>query len=126
MGIGYQYEPRLTLKDPLSMYPRWARPDFYLTGPQGQGVVIEYAGMMDLPEYRKRHAKKAWLYHTNQVSMIEVLPEDLKSMDWPASLLERIAEVDADRLVGSRVIQPCLQINSGPLFYGELLDRRGT
>lgn len=94
--IEYQYEPRLVVYDPAARRDRWLRPDFYLPDHQ---AVIEYAGMLDRPAYRERHGRKAWLYHTNGIPLIEVLPEDLERRDWERSLLEQIAASSSHRQI---------------------------
>ena len=87
LGVRYTYEPRLTLYDPVAQRYRWTRPDFYLID---YGLVVEYAGMLDQPDYRDRHLRKAKLYQANGVPMLEVVPEDLEVEDVDSSLLEHI------------------------------------
>jgi len=91
LGIDYAYEPRLKLTDAdAATKTAYARPDFMQT--DGSRVVIEYAGMLDQPDYLARHQAKAQLYAANGVSMIEVKPDDLVKPDWEQSLLEKILQ----------------------------------
>lgn len=92
MGLAYRYEPRLTLYDHFQDKHRWVRPDYVL---DGSGVVIEYAGMLDIPEYRARHEYKSWLYDLNGIRHITVTPSDLSSTALRRSLLERILDAQA-------------------------------
>lgn len=66
---------------------RWVRPDFYL--PQYRAVV-EYAGRMDLADYRDRHLKKTQLYAYNRIDCHTVLPEDFRRPYWSSRLVEAI------------------------------------
>ena len=90
-GLTYQYEPRLTLYAPrnmaaeYNMHEQWVRPDFYL--PEHH-AVIEYAGRMDLPEYRARHNFKTQLYQSNGIKCYEIFPEDIRRPHWEPRLLD--------------------------------------
>jgi len=90
----YQYEPRLILTDPAKSnghapHEQWTRPDFYLPDHRS---VIEYAGRMDLADYRQRHDEKTRLYELNGFRCYEVFPEDLRRPHWDARLLDAIIE----------------------------------
>ncbi|MFN3166982.1 MAG: hypothetical protein ACE37H_07955 [Phycisphaeraceae bacterium] len=92
-GVPYHYEPRLILyappqqPTPPDISLRWTRPDFYLPR---QRTVIEYAGRMDLPDYRERHAEKVQLYAYNGVRCYEVFPDDLRRSYWAHRLLDAV------------------------------------
>jgi hypothetical protein len=92
---------------------QWARPDFYL--PERR-EVIEYAGRLDLPAYRERHAAKLQLYEHNAVRCHEVMPRDLSQPRWGDRLLEAI--------LASSTHTP--RIGSGPeaLPGAKVADRR--
>lgn len=91
-SMTYRYEPRLVLSGGISDQPfgrteYWVRPDFYLPD---QHSVIEYAGRMDLSEYRERHAEKTRLYERNGIECYTVYPHDLDRPYWEPRLLESI------------------------------------
>lgn len=90
LGINYVYEPRLELSGLDPSHVEYARPDFMLS--INRPVVIEYAGMLDQPDYRARHQAKAELYAANGIKLIEIKPDDLRAPDWERSLLEQIIQ----------------------------------
>lgn len=95
LGIRYVYEPRLELIEADAHGQTiYARPDFMLS--IEHPLVIEYAGMLDQPDYLIRHQSKAELYASNGVSLIELMPEDLCKPDWEQSLLEQIIHACTD------------------------------
>lgn len=63
-------------------------PDFSL--PAHNGLILEYAGMMDIPEYAAgiRHKRRA--YARNGLRVLFVYPRDLRGPSWPDRLVERI------------------------------------
>lgn len=67
------------------MYEQWVRPDFYLPK---HHAVIEYAGLIDLPEYRARHDFKTQLYQSNAIKCYEIFPEDIQRPYWEPRLLD--------------------------------------
>ena len=85
-GIPFVHE------QPTPIYDRrrqrvW-HPDFAL--PAYGGLLVEYAGMMDIPEYAKgiRHKRRA--YARNGRRVLFVYPRDLRGPAWPERLMERI------------------------------------
>jgi len=91
-GMHYQYEPRLTLYSQAhrpSPIPGevWTRPDFYLPKQQ---AVIEYAGRMDLPDYRLRHSEKIRHYEYNGIRCYELFPQDICRPYWEPRLIDAI------------------------------------
>lgn len=63
-------------------------PDFQL--PAYGGLILEYAGMMDVPDYAAgiRHKRRA--YARNGIRALFVYPRDLRGPSWPERLVERI------------------------------------
>jgi len=64
------------------------RPDFTL--PAYNGLIVEYAGMMDVPDYADgiRHKQRA--YSANKMPAVFVYPRHLQGRDWPAQLAQYI------------------------------------
>ena len=73
------------------------RPDFTL--PTYNGLIIEYAGMPDVPHYRARNRRRQRTYAINGVPAVFVYPKDLSGPDWPARLYGRI-ERAGERAIG--------------------------
>lgn len=63
-------------------------PDFTLPG--YGGLILEYAGMMDIPDYAAgiRHKRRA--YARNGRRVLFVYPRDLRGPGWPERLIHRI------------------------------------
>ena len=57
VGLLYEYESKLTLRNGGTYYP-----DFKIRRPDGRTVYIEYFGMMGDPEYAKRQQQKLAAY----------------------------------------------------------------
>ena len=85
-GVPFFYEQPLVVYD-RGRYRTW-HPDFTL--PRHGGLIVEYAGMMDIPDYAQGIEHKKGAYATNDVAAIFVYPEDLARRAWPDRLLERI------------------------------------
>lgn len=64
-------------------------PDFTL--PTRHDLIVEYAGMPDVPDYAAGIRHKARAYAANTLPALFVYPTDLQGRDWPARLAERIA-----------------------------------
>ena len=78
---------------PLQVYDRgeyrtW-HPDFAL--PTYDGLIVEYAGMPDRPDYMQGIRHKQGVYRANEIPALFVYPEDLKGPRWPERVLERIS-----------------------------------
>ena len=73
------------------------RPDFTL--PTYNGLVVEYAGMMDVPDYAAGIRHKQRVYRANEIPAVFVYPEDLAKRGWPERLMESIYRT-AERSLG--------------------------
>ena len=87
-GIPFFYEQPTLIYD-RGRYRIW-RPDFTL--PQYNGLVIEYAGMMDVPDYARGIAHKERAYAANALPALFAYPEDLVKPGWAKELAGRIEE----------------------------------
>lgn len=85
-GVPFYYEQPTLVYD-RGRYRIW-HPDFSL--PEQNGLVVEYAGMMDVPDYAAgiRHKREA--YQANGIPVLFVFPENLKEPHWDERLYERI------------------------------------
>jgi hypothetical protein len=85
-GLPFLYEPATRIYDRRRY--RWWHPDFCL--PQYGGLILEYAGMMDVPDYAAgiRHKRRA--YARNGLRALFIYPRDLRGPSWPERLIERI------------------------------------
>lgn len=88
-GIPFFYESPVIMLD-RGRYRAW-RPDFSL--PHYGGLVVEYAGMPGDPDYMAgiRHKERA--YAANGIAAVFVYPSDLTGHDWPARVMNKVAEV---------------------------------
>ena len=66
------------------------RPDFTL--PTYNGLIVEYAGMMDIPDYAAGIRHKQMAYEANGIPALFVYPEDLRARAWPEQLYERVSQ----------------------------------
>lgn len=85
-GIAFLYE------QPTRIYDRgrhriW-HPDFTL--PTLNSLIIEYAGMMDIPDYAAGIRHKAATYARNGIPAVFVYPADLRGPRWPEHIVESI------------------------------------
>ena len=55
-------------------------------------LVVEYAGMPDMPAYLEGVRHKEKVYRANGIAAIFLYPQDLMGPDWPEMLAERIEE----------------------------------
>ena len=55
-------------------------------------LVVEYAGMPDIPEYIQGIRHKKQVYAANDIAALFLYPRDLRGPDWPEMLAERIEE----------------------------------
>lgn len=85
-GIPFFYEQPTLIYD-RGRYRLW-HPDFTL--PQHNGIVVEYAGMMDIPDYARGIAHKQQAFAANAIPVLFVYPEDLVKPGWAQNLVERI------------------------------------
>jgi hypothetical protein len=85
-GIPFFYEQPTLIYD-RGRYRIW-HPDFTL--PTYNGLVVEYAGMPDRPDYANGIHHKARAYTRNGVRAVFVYPTDLCGRYWSQRVLERI------------------------------------
>ncbi|HNQ22560.1 MAG TPA: hypothetical protein PKK06_05640 [Phycisphaerae bacterium] len=85
-GIPFVHE------QPTSIHDRGRRrswhPDFTL--PAYNGLILEYAGMMDVPDYAAGIGHKRRAYARNGLRVLFIYPRDLRGPSWPERLAERI------------------------------------
>ena len=92
-GIPFFYELGTLVYD-RGRYRTW-HPDF--TVMHYGGLVIEYAGMPDKPDYMDGIRHKERVYTDNAIPAVFVYPSDLQGPQWPAELLGRIEQAGSYR-----------------------------
>jgi hypothetical protein len=97
-GIPFFYEKPLMIHD-RDKYRLW-HPDFTL--PTYGDLVVEYAGMPEIPEYAQGLRHKMEAYSRNAIPAVFVYPEDLKGPRWP----ERVMYKMGARGRGSGYVKP--------------------
>jgi hypothetical protein len=95
-GLPFVYEQATLIYD-RGRCRVW-HPDFKL--PQYGGLVVEYAGMMDVPNYAAGIQHKQRVYAANAIPALFIYPRDLMGPAWPAQLAARI------RRAGDAALQP--------------------
>ena len=55
-------------------------------------LVVEYAGMPDMPAYMEGVRHKEKVYRANSIAAIFLYPQDLSGPDWPEGLVQRIEQ----------------------------------
>lgn len=85
-GIPFVYEQPTVVRS-RGEYRLW-HPDFTL--PDYDDLIVEYAGMPDVPEYASGIEHKRKTYAANGRRALFVYPQDLRGPDWPARLYRRI------------------------------------
>lgn len=85
-GMPFYYE------HPTLVYDRgrhrvW-HPDFLL--PEQNGLIVEYAGMMDVADYAAGIKHKREAYRANGIPALFVYPQDLSGPEWADRLYGRI------------------------------------
>ena len=93
-GIPFLYEHRTVVHD-RGRYHLW-HPDFVL--PTYDNLIVEYAGMMDIPSYATGIRHKRQVYAENGLRAMFVYPRDLTGPSWPERLVHRIYQ--AGRIPG--------------------------
>jgi len=86
-GIPFFYEHPLVVCD-RGRYRVW-HPDFTL--PDHNRLIVEYAGMMDVPDYAAGIWHKQQAYAANRIAAVFVYPDDLRGPDWPERLMARFS-----------------------------------
>jgi len=90
-GIPFSYELPHLVYD-RGYYRIW-RPDFTL--PTYKGLIVEYAGMPDIPDYLAGIRHKQRTYRANNKPALFIYPDDLKGPYWPERVVNRINSVSA-------------------------------
>ena len=85
-GIPFFYEQPLLVLD-RGRYRRW-HPDFTLAA--YGGLILEYAGMPDVPDYMRGIRHKEQAYAQNCVQALFLYPDDLCGPGWPERVVKRI------------------------------------
>jgi hypothetical protein len=85
-GIPFFYEMPVMVQD-RGQYRLW-HPDFTL--PEQGWLIVEYAGMPDVPDYAAGIQHKKQVYRENGLSAIFILPTDLRGQGWPSKALDYI------------------------------------
>jgi hypothetical protein len=85
-GIPFFYE------QPTIVYDRgrnriW-RPDFTL--PHQDNLIVEYAGMPEIPAYAAGVQHKIAAYQANGMKAVFVYPQDLTGPNWPERVIKKI------------------------------------
>lgn len=91
-GIDYFYEHPLTVVN--HGHVRIWYPDFFLAG---YGIVTEYGGRLDSPDYAAQWGHKQHVYAANGIDALMLTPADLRG-DWPNRLLDRIEDILTGRV----------------------------
>ncbi len=91
-GIRYRYEQPLAVVDRDKV--RIWYPDLWLPD---HAVAVDYAGLMDRPDYARGMAYRHRVYHENGISHVVVQPDDMTGF-WPLKILDRIASEAEARL----------------------------
>jgi hypothetical protein len=110
-GIPFFYEHPLIVRD-RGRYRVW-HPDFLL--PTRDDLVVEYAGLPDIPEYMKGLRHKANVYGVNGIPALFVYPHDLAGPEWPTRLVQRIEAYD-----GARDKEPAAPLAAAQTPHGYL------
>jgi len=88
-GIPFIYEHPTLVYD-RSLYRVW-HPDFTLPG--YKSLIVEYAGMPDIPGYMNGIHRKQQVYKSQGKPALFIYPEDLKGSHWPEKVVKRIYDV---------------------------------
>jgi hypothetical protein len=91
-GVPYLYEHPVAVLD--NGKTRIWYPDFQLCG---QGILIEYCGRCDDPDYAEGIARKKSVYAENDLTALMFTP-DLFRGDWPETVIGEIQSVHKQRL----------------------------
>ena len=102
-GIPFFYEHPLLVLD-RGRYRIW-HPDFTL--PSYGGLVVEYAGMPDRPDYMQGIRHKVRAFRANGVAAVFLYPWNLRGEDWQEDVIARIHYVSHSRLNPLWPPEPC-------------------
>ncbi len=87
-GIPFFYEQPLIVLD-RGQHRRW-HPDFTLPG--YGWLIVEYAGMPDVPEYMQGIRHKTRVFEANGIQAVFLYPWDLQNSEWEEHVMARIGE----------------------------------
>ena len=93
-GIPFFYEQPLLVLD-RGRYRRW-HPDFTL--PTYGGLILEYAGMPDVPDYMEGIRHKVRVYAANGLPALFLYPGDLQGPRWPERVVDTIRRAGSSTL----------------------------
>jgi hypothetical protein len=88
-GIPFFYELPTLIYD-RGRHRVW-HPDFTL--PTYNGLVVEYAGMLDRQDYAIGIRRKAQAYRANGIPAVYVYPEHLQGPSWPERVMNRLRQI---------------------------------
>jgi hypothetical protein len=91
-GIPFYYEQPTLIYD-RGRHRAW-HPDFTL--PDYNSMIVEYAGMPDVPEYMAGIRHKQKVYQANGIAALFIYPQDLTGPNWPEKVIERIEQAGRD------------------------------
>jgi hypothetical protein len=89
-GIPFFHEYPTMVLD-RGRYRIW-HPDFTL--PHHGGLIVEYAGMPDRPDYMEGIRHKERVYAANGLRALFLYPDDLRGPGWPESAIRRIVSAE--------------------------------
>jgi hypothetical protein len=92
-GIPFFYE-QPTLVSDRGRHRVW-HPDFTL--PAHGDLIVEYAGMMDVPSYAAGIRHKQRVYEANGLPALYIFPPDLTGSHWPEKTVQRMYQAFASR-----------------------------
>ena len=61
--------------------------------PSYDGLIVEYAGMPDVPEYMAGIRRKEQVFHNHRIPAVFIYPWDLQGSHWPERVMGRIDDV---------------------------------
>ena len=85
-GIPFFHEYPTPVYD-RGRYRTW-KPDFTL--PTYDALIVEYAGMLDVPSYAAGIRHKRQVYQANGLNAVFISDDDLKGPEWPERVLRRM------------------------------------
>jgi len=95
-SIPYLYEHPLAVLDE-GKTKIWY-PDYQLCG---YGVLIEYCGLPERPDYAAGMARKSAVYRENGLTALMITPDQLRG-DWPGRILGEIEGILNERVAAFR------------------------
>ena len=87
-GAPFLYEHPLLVYDRGS-YRIW-HPDFRL--PTYGGLIVEYAGMPDVPDYMAGIRHKEQVFRSHRLPAVFIYPWDIQGSDWHQGVMARIED----------------------------------